>query len=115
MKKTFKDPFGRTIINKSKLDFCKDTEYWKNSYDCELCGITHKFDEMSTCERCLRFVCDDCSEAVCNRENNQYKGWDFLCNDCIKELTEEKKKERARRKQIMHGLHNTGKLKRKHV
>lgn len=41
---------------------------------------------MSTCERCLRFVCDKCSEAVCNRENNPFSGWDFLCNDCIKEL-----------------------------
>lgn len=84
--KTFKDPFGRTIINKSKLDFCKDAEYWNNSYNCELCGTIHKFDEMSTCERCLRFVCDDCSEVVCNRGNNPFKEWDFLCNDCIREL-----------------------------
>ena len=84
--KTFKDPFGRTILNKSKLDFCKDPEYWNKSYNCELCGDKHAFTEMSTCERCLRFVCDKCSEAVCNRENNPFPEWDFLCNDCIKEL-----------------------------
>ena len=42
---------------------------------------------MSTCERCLRFVCDDCSEVVSNRENNPFPEWDFLCNDCVKELT----------------------------
>lgn len=87
MKKTFKDPFGRTITNKSKLDFAKEPDYWNKSYDCELCGTTHRFDEMSTCERCLRFVCDDCSEVVSNRENNPFPEWDFLCNDCVKELT----------------------------
>ena len=27
----------------------------------------------------------------CNRENNPFSGWDFLCNDCIKELQNESK------------------------
>ena len=85
-RKTFKDPFGRTIINKSSLNFMKEKEYWKKEYACELCGEIHHFTEMSTCERCLRFVCDNCSEAVVNREDNPFKEWDFLCEDCKKEI-----------------------------
>ena len=87
--KTFKDPFGRVIIDKSKIDFTKEGDYWKKNYNCELCGEEHPFTEMSTCERCLRFICDKCSEAVSNRENNPFKEWDFLCSECIKDLERE--------------------------
>ena len=86
MKKTFKDPFGRVIINKSNIDFSKEGDYWKKSYRCELCGEEHSFTEMSTCERCLRFICDNCSEAVANREINPFEEWDFLCGECIEDL-----------------------------
>ena len=90
-------------------------EYWNDKIiPCEICGKEYKATQLSTCDRCGKYACDKCSEAVVNREVNPFN-YDFLCKNCIKELTEEKKAERARRKQIMHGLHNTGKLKRKHV
>lgn len=111
MKKTFKDTQGRTIINKSKIEFCKDNEYYKKNYNCELCGTEHHFSEMSTCERCLRFVCDECSEAVINRENNPYTEWEFLCDECKEELD---KQRRAERKEHMRTLHKIGKLQRKY-
>lgn len=75
-------PYGE-VIDKSKIKF--EGDYWNEYYDCELCGENHDFYSMSTCERCLRFVCDNCSEAVANRENNPFN-YDFLCDDCIKEL-----------------------------
>lgn len=84
-KKKLLDPFGREVINKSKYEFCKDNEYYNKDYACELCGEVHHWSMMSSCERCLRFVCDKCSEAVVNREHNKYK-YDFLCNECISEL-----------------------------
>ena len=101
-------------MNKSKIELSQE-DYWNDKPSpCEICEKEYPATQLSTCDRCGRYACDKCSEAVVNREVNPFK-FDFLCEDCIKELTEEKKRERARRKQIMHGLHNTGKLKKKHV
>ena len=63
-----------------------ELNYWNDYYNCDLCGKRHKFDDMSTCDRCQRFVCANCSEAVVNRLNNPFLGYDFLCNKCKKEL-----------------------------
>lgn len=77
---------GREVINKSKIQFSQTgNDYHLKRYDCEICGDNHDFYEMSTCDRCLRFVCDKCSEAVANRENNPFN-YDFLCKECIEEL-----------------------------
>lgn len=74
------------VLNKSKYQFSQSgNDYHLRQYACELCGQVHDFYEMSSCDRCQRFICNNCSEAVVNRENNPYK-YDFLCNKCIKEL-----------------------------
>lgn len=65
------------------------TEYWEKSYNCDICKKLYKFDDLSTCDRCGKFVCSNCSEAVVNREVNNFN-YDFLCNDCIQELSEVK-------------------------
>lgn len=51
-------------MNKSKIELSQE-DYW-NDVDvyCELCGTKHKSTDLSTCDRCGRFVCDKCSEAV---------------------------------------------------
>lgn len=73
-------------INKSKYQFSQfGNDYHLKQYACELCGKVHGFHDMSTCDRCSRFICDNCSEVVANRGNNPYK-FDFLCQQCIKEL-----------------------------
>ena len=69
-------------------------EYWSDKeVPCEICGMIHKATQLSTCDRCGRYVCDKCSEAVVNREENPY-GFDFLCRDCIDELNKPAKAER---------------------
>ena len=73
-------------LNKSKYQFSQTgNDYHLKQYACELCGEVHSFYEMSSCDRCQRFVCDKCSEAVANRENNPYN-YDLLCEECKKEL-----------------------------
>ena len=73
-------------MNKSKYQFSQiSNNYDLKQYACELCGEIYSFDEMSTCDRCQRFVCDKCSEAVVNRESNPYN-YDFLCEECKKKL-----------------------------
>ena len=75
-------------MNKSKIELSQE-DYWNDvEVYCELCNTKHKSTDLSTCDRCGRFVCDRCSEAVINREINPYK-YDFLCNECIKELNNE--------------------------
>lgn len=70
---------------KSNLNISQE-DYWNDvEVQCELCNHSHKSTDLSTCDRCGRFVCDKCSEAVCNRDNNPYS-YDFLCNDCKQEL-----------------------------
>ena len=77
---------------KSKIELSQE-DYWNDvEVSCELCNTKHKATDLSTCDRCGRFVCEDCSEAICNREDNPYKEWDFLCSDCIKELDNMKTK-----------------------
>lgn len=79
----FIDRWNRTIINKSKLNFAKDLNYWNNIYSCEICGDLHKFDEMSTCDRCLRFCCDKDLVDVSIDDNVNF---DLLCKECYEEL-----------------------------
>lgn len=71
--------YGQEILQLSKYDFIKmyGNDYHLHNYNCELCGENHSFYEMSSCDRCQRFICDDCSEAVANRDNNPF-GYDFF-------------------------------------
>ena len=70
---------------KSKIELSQE-DYWNNvEVVCELCNHKQPATNLSTCDRCGRFVCSDCSEAVCNRQDNPYS-YDFLCNACKEEL-----------------------------
>ena len=72
-------------MDKSKLNISQE-DYWNDvEVHCELCNTKHKATDLSTCDRCGRFVCSNCSEVVCNRQDNPYS-YDFLCNDCKEEL-----------------------------
>lgn len=75
-------------MSKSKIELSQE-DYWNDvEVACELCNHKQPATNLSTCDRCGRFVCHNCSEAVINREINSYK-YDFLCNECIKELDNE--------------------------
>lgn len=72
-------------MDKSKLNISQE-DYWNDvEVHCELCNTKHKATDLSTCDRCGRFVCSNCSEAVCNRQDNPYS-YDFLCDACKEEL-----------------------------
>ena len=71
-------------------------EYWNDKItECEICHKKYKATELSTCDRCQKYACSQCSEAVINRDNNPFN-YDFLCNECIKEL--ENARRNAKRK-----------------
>jgi hypothetical protein len=76
-------------INKEKF---KLKNYYLEGYFCESCGKMFNFYEMSTCDNCGKFVCDNCSvetSDVIKYPNDIFRA-DFMCNNCVEKLNDKK-------------------------
>lgn len=78
----------KITINKQKF---KLKNYHLEDYFCESCGKMFNFYEMSSCDKCGSFICDNCSTVVSNdriKYSENKFNFDFLCNKCVKEINE---------------------------